>query len=83
MKWIDRVGFYLEEGRREGGYKALATRLSRDLGKRITPKQVKNYLSKLEKTEVVKDIKKRSREAKMQQAYEWGTKYKILKNHFS
>lgn len=67
----------------EGGYKAMATRLSKDLGKNITPSQVENYLQSLEKKDTADEIEKRSKSAKNPGDYEWGTKYKILKNHFS
>lgn len=86
MKWEERVNQYLNESdpqRREGGYKAMATRLSRDLNKRISPEQVKKYLRRMEKRKVVGDIKRRAGKAADSSAYEWKTKYKILRGHFT
>jgi hypothetical protein len=87
MEFKEKVHIYLNEQRKdpdrvEGGHKTLATRLSRDLRKKITPLQVKNYLKKLEEKDIVGNIKKRAKKSDNPQAYEWGTKYKIIKNHF-
>jgi hypothetical protein len=87
MKWKEKVLFYLNEkkdpDRVSGGYKALATRLSNDLGKNITSDKVKEYLKFLDKKKFVKNLKARAKKAINPPAYEWGTKYKILKNHFN
>ena len=56
MNWEERVQSYLEEAkdpdRVSGGYKALATRLSKDLNKDISPSQVKSYMKKMEKKDM-------------------------------
>lgn len=87
MEWKEMVKEYLYEAdpdrRREGGYKAMATRLSSTLGKTITPLQVKSYLEKMEQKKMAKNIKSKAKAASAPDAYEWGAKFKILKNHFS
>lgn len=73
------------EDRSEGGYKGLATRLSNDLGKDISPGQVKSYLKRKEKTAAVKDIKHRAKRARSEGAYKYGSGgaiFKMLKGHF-
>lgn len=86
MDFKEKVSSYLKEKvdpeRRAGGYKAMATRLSRDLSKRITPESVKKYLQSLEKKQVAKNIGKRAKGARVAGAYEWKSKYKIMLNHF-
>lgn len=77
MDFKEKVLFYLREGK---GHKAWATRLSKDLGRKITPSQVKRYMKKLE-GKTAEGIKKRAKEATDPGAYEWGVKYKILLNH--
>jgi hypothetical protein len=91
--WKKMVSGYLgilNESRNTGGYEALATRLSRDLGKEITSSKVKSYLKKKE-TEMKKEGKWKylmngEKMAKNKGAYKWGKSgamYKILKGHFS
>ena len=73
------------EDRSEGGYKGLATRLSNDLGRDISPGQVKSYLKRKEKTAAVKDIKHRAKRARSEGAYKYGSSgaiFKMLKGHF-
>jgi len=77
MNWKKRVRECLSEG---SGHKAFATRLSTDLGKTITPNQVKKYLSKMEPT--AKKVNAISKKKRSPENYKWGTIYKILKNHF-
>jgi len=83
MKFKERVRYYLGEAQVNRGHKALATRLSKDLGKKITAKQVENYLDHKENTNTWKEIKKRAKSASDSGDYKWGTVYKILKRHFS
>ena len=89
MNFKDSVRFYLNEkkdpDRVGGGYKAMATRLSKDLGKKITSSQVRSYLKGLEKEGAAEEIEKRSKKATKGSpaAYEWGTKYKIVRAHFA
>ena len=77
-----------DQDRVAGGYKALATRLSDDLGKKITAGQVKSYLKRKEK-EMKKEgkwkyMKKGEKRATDPGAYKWGgAMYNILKGHFS
>ena len=66
-----------------GGYKAMATRLSKELNKTISPAQVKKYLASMEKKGISGKIKKGAKEATSPGKYEWGTKYKIMKAAFS
>jgi len=89
MNFKERVRELLEAkdpDRVKGGYKGLATRLSKDLGKNILPTQVERYLN-LDKTKkMVMQIKKRAKKAVEPGAYKWGVGgaiYKILKRHFS
>jgi hypothetical protein len=73
------------EDRSEGGYKGLATRLSNDLGKDISPSQVKSYLKRKEKTAAVKEVKHRAKRARSEGAYKYGSGgaiYKMLRGHF-
>ena len=73
------------EDRSEGGYKGLATRLSNDLGRDISPGAVKGYLKRKEKTASVRDIKHRAKRARSEGAYKYGSSgaiYKMLKGHF-
>jgi phage FluMu protein Com len=73
------------EDRSEGGYKGLATRLSSDLGRDISPSAVKNYLKKKERTAAVKQIKHKAKRARSEGAYKYGSGgaiYKMLKGHF-
>lgn len=82
MKFSDRVKSYLIEKEVNRGHKALATRLSKDLNKDISAKEVEEYLDYKENTEAFKDIKKQAKDARDPEDYEWGAKYKILKRHF-
>lgn len=86
MNFKERV-LELVEGkdpdRVEGGYKAMASRLSKDLGKTISPAQVKRYLASMEKKGVSGKIKKGAKKATSPGKFEWQTKYKIMKAHFS
>lgn len=71
--------------KKAAGYKALATRLSKELGRKISSSSVKSYLATLEPTETAGEIEKRAKHPKFgsKGAYEWGTKYKILRAHFA
>ena len=91
----EMVKFYLNEAgkdpdRVEGGYKALATRLSKDLGKKISWQQVKRYLKSKEKTLKKegkwKYIERNSKKATQPGAYKYGIHgalYQIMKRHFA
>jgi len=57
-----------------GGYKAMATRLSKELNKTISPAQVKKYLASMEKKGVSGKIKKGAKGASAPGKFEWGTK---------
>ena len=81
MEFKERVKQYLSEATK-AGYKRFATRLSNDLGKEVSPEQVKKYIKKLDRRKVMKEIKKRSEEASNKDAYKYGTIYKIMLNHF-
>lgn len=90
--FADRVNYYLTEKtkvREEAGYKGLATRLSKELGKEINSSQVKSYLKKkeaeLKKAGKWKYIQKGAEKASAPGAYKYGTHgsiYMMLKNHF-
>ncbi len=88
MNFKDSVIFYLNEKkdpeRVTGGYKAMATRLSRDLGKSVSASQVKSYLKKMDKEGTSSGIKKQAKKPKITDAgaYQWSVKYRILLNHF-
>ena len=95
MNFKERVKFYLIEAGKDpdrvrGGYEALATRLSKDLGRTVSPGQVKRYLkskeAKMKKEGKFKYISKNSKKATQPGAYKYGTGgalYTILKGHFS
>ena len=89
MNFLEAVKYYLNEKvdpqRKEGGYKAMATRLSRDLGKDIPLRKVKSYMKKMDKGNTVKDIKRSASKKGITspKSYEYATKYKIMKAHFS
>lgn len=94
MDWKDKVKLYLGERkdseRQAGGYKGLATRLSKELGKSITPAQVKSYLKKkdkeLRKEGKMKYIERGAKKAREPGAYKWGKGgaiFSMLKGHFA
>jgi len=87
MDWEKTVRDRLMEAkdpeRVAGGYKALATRLTKDLKKKITPAQVKAYMKKMENKASTKQIKGRAKGMLDSKAYEYQSKYNILKGHFA
>jgi len=96
MKFEHVLNEYRKDPERQiGGYKALATRLSKDLGKRITWRMVKDYLDKkkreLKNTKVGRGSAwryfiKNAEKATDPGAYLYGhggAIYNILKGHFS
>jgi len=96
MKFIEALLEYRKDpDRQEGGYKALATRLSKELHKRITWRMVKDYLEKkkkeLKNTKVgrgsaLRYLERNSKEATDPGAYLYGhggAVYSMLKGHFS
>lgn len=81
MDFKKRVKQYLSEATK-AGYKRFATRLSSDLGRQVSPKQVEKYIKKLDRRKVMSAIKRRASEASNSDAYKYGTIYKIMLNHF-
>lgn len=81
MKLKELLEVKKDPDRVAGGYKAMATRLRKDLGKEISPSEVKSYLQKIEKKKKIKDLKNKA-EGISKPSYKWSTIYKILKGHF-
>lgn len=86
MKWKNKVKMFLEEtkdrDRVAGGYKAMATRLTNDLGKSISPSQVKAYLKKMEKEGTASAIRASAKGKRDSDAYNWQSKYNVMKASF-
>jgi len=93
MNFKEKVRLYLQEkkdpDRVAGGYKAIATRLSRELDKNITPAQVKRYLKskekELKKEGKFKHMEKGAKKATKPGAYKWGyggSMYQMALGHF-
>jgi hypothetical protein len=79
MTFKDLVRMYLGEGRKEGAYKSLAHSAGGSVA------GTKAEMKKLERTGVARDIHKRAHGKGITnpEAYEYGTKRKILKQHFA
>jgi hypothetical protein len=88
MDFRENVRWHLKEAGKDpdrvaGGYKGLATRLTRDLKKTITPAQVKAYMKKMEKEKTSRKVKAMAKGKLDSNAYEYTAKYNILKGHFA
>jgi hypothetical protein len=79
MDFKDKVRMFLGESRREGGYKALAHSAGGSVA------GTKAEMKKLERTGVAADIHKRAHRKGITnpENYEWGSKRKILSQHFN
>jgi hypothetical protein len=75
ISFADRVRQFLGEGRKEGGYKAMASSTGGSVA------GTKAELKKLDREGVTAGIKKRAKGATNSAAYKWGTIQKILKQH--
>jgi hypothetical protein len=71
-------------GTEKKGYRGLATRLTKDLGKNVGPKAVKNALRKLEKTKEIRKIYAMSQSGKIRdpRAFRFSLIYKLLLDYF-
>jgi hypothetical protein len=71
------------EEEKYSGYEGMSTRLFNDTGKKISPKKIKKYLNKIDKTKEIKDLNKRAEKIGNSDAYKYAVIYRIVKGHFS